>query len=117
MKVLKDTLEILVETWDDPGDYPSGAGAGPLPSYDYIAGVEGELVVELTEEELADYNESQKDFLDNCDEINGAVPNGITAVKWDCKLTGNRLELEVTDCDSSGYEGNGPDEPDYDGDY
>ena len=24
-----------VETWDDPGDYPSGAGGSRLPSYDY----------------------------------------------------------------------------------
>lgn len=28
---------LCVETWEDPGDYPSGAGAGPLPSYPYFA--------------------------------------------------------------------------------
>lgn len=28
-------LEWAWDTWDDPGDYPSGAGGGPLRSYRY----------------------------------------------------------------------------------
>lgn len=47
MKVISDTLEPIIETWDDPGDYPSGAGGGPLPSHKYIATCDGELVLEL----------------------------------------------------------------------
>ena len=122
MQVIKDTLELLLETWDDPGDYPSGAGSGPLPSYNYIAGVEGVLVVELTAEELADYNDCPKDFLDNDDTIGDTLPKGISAVTWGQTLKGNVLELEVLDCDSfevvpperDDYD---PPEPDYDDDY
>lgn len=35
--VSKDDLDLETtwDTWDDPGDYPSNAGGGPLPSYDY----------------------------------------------------------------------------------
>lgn len=33
---MHNTLTFDVERWDDPGDYPSGAGSGPLPSYDYV---------------------------------------------------------------------------------
>ena len=29
------SMTYSVETWDDPGDYPSGAGGSRLPSYDY----------------------------------------------------------------------------------
>ena len=28
MRVVSETLEPYIETWDDPGDYPSGAGSG-----------------------------------------------------------------------------------------
>lgn len=28
---------VILERWDDPGDYPSGAGGGPLPSRHYLA--------------------------------------------------------------------------------
>lgn len=45
---LKDTLEERIETWSDPGDYPSGAGAGPLPDRDYIEEIEGDVTIELT---------------------------------------------------------------------
>ena len=29
-------VDFYVETWDDPGDYPSNAGSGPLPSCQYV---------------------------------------------------------------------------------
>ena len=35
MKVLSNTLKVEWDQWDDPGDYPSNAGAGPLPSYKF----------------------------------------------------------------------------------
>lgn len=31
------TLYPVWDRWDDPGEYPSGAGGSPLPSYSYIA--------------------------------------------------------------------------------
>ena len=52
MKTLANTLNPLIEEWSDPGDYPNAVAAGPLPSYDYLAGVEGDLELELTDEEL-----------------------------------------------------------------
>lgn len=30
-----DEADTITETWDDPGDYPCGAGGYPLPSYTY----------------------------------------------------------------------------------
>jgi hypothetical protein len=61
MRIVKDTLSVLVEEWSDPGDYPSGAGSGPLPSYKYVAGMEGELVIELTAEEMVVFRQSSED--------------------------------------------------------
>ena len=29
-------FDVDIETWSDPGDYPSSVGRGPLPSFDYI---------------------------------------------------------------------------------
>lgn len=52
MKTLKDTLNACIETWDDPGDYPSNAGSGPLPSRQWVAAVEGELEVQLEADDL-----------------------------------------------------------------
>lgn len=34
-------LTVESETWDDPGDYPSGAGGGPLASRRYIIDIHG----------------------------------------------------------------------------
>ena len=61
MRILKDTLSVLVEEWSDPGDYPSNAGGGPLPSYKYLAGMEGELVVELMAEDVVVMRESVRE--------------------------------------------------------
>lgn len=47
MRTTKETLKFEFDTWDDPGDYPSGAGGGPLPSYSFVAGVAGQLTVVL----------------------------------------------------------------------
>lgn len=53
MKVIENTLKFEVETWDDPGVYPSNAGGRALPSYQYIDG-SGSLVVEFEGEEGMD---------------------------------------------------------------
>jgi hypothetical protein len=119
-KVLKDTLSTLVETWDDPGDYPNAVASGPLPSYNYIAGMEGELVVELTAEELAEWKELEgddsaiQDFI--TDTVDPTLPRGITNVnKWLHQLEGNQLTLWSEDVE--GDLGELDDEPDYEPDY
>ena len=73
MKIISDTLEPVIDSWDDPGDYPSGAGSGPLPSYDYVAEVAGEIVLEL----------ESSDFTDGFPEIEYDLPHGIKVKKWD----------------------------------
>ena len=97
MKVLKNTLEPNIEHWDDPGDYPNNVASGPLPSKDSLAGCEGEVVLELTDEELADYQDCPEDFLGNLD-ID--LPGGISWVKWQCdSLACNVLTLSVTEAE------------------
>lgn len=55
MKLIKDCLTTTIERWDDPGDYPSNAGSGPLASYDYVAEIEGSIIVELEGNETPAY--------------------------------------------------------------
>jgi len=52
MKVISNDITVEWEQWDDPGDYPSNAGAGPLPSWKYET-TEGTIVLFLTVEEYA----------------------------------------------------------------
>jgi hypothetical protein len=81
MKIISDTLSALVETWDDPGDYPNALAAGPLPSYDYLAGVEGELVVEADAKEMSDIVVwGWGEFLSQNSGIK--LPDGILSVEW-----------------------------------
>ena len=86
MEMITNTLSLLVERWDDPGDYPNALAAGPLPSYEYIAGLEGELRLLLSEEELAEYSfrESEgevQEYLSRLVEEAGLLPAGILRVK------------------------------------
>lgn len=46
MNVIENTLTLGYETWDDPGDYPSGAGGAALPSYEYPV-VDGHITIVL----------------------------------------------------------------------
>ena len=108
MKTIKNTLEVEMDRWDDPGDYPSNAGAGPLPSYTFLAGLDGEVQIELTDEEIGWYNECADDFVS---ELDIDLPNGILSVTWDRELKGNILTLTATAvegdpdyCDSDGPE-------------
>ena len=58
MKVVHNSLKPKIDRWSDPGDYPSGAGSGPLPSYDYIEYYDGtvEIKLEATDwKEIYDY--------------------------------------------------------------
>ena len=46
MKYL-DKLEVQTGRWDDPGDYPSAMGAGPLPSRIISEGMDGAFIIVL----------------------------------------------------------------------
>ena len=115
MKTISSTLKPHLERWDDPGDYPSGAGGGPLASYWFVEGVDGHIVVELTPEERADigdglavalgsaYRIAAQDYLDdNYGEVRHDIP-GLTIVKWDVEKAENYIltlsvaEFEMAD--------------------
>lgn len=72
MKIISDTLAAVVERWDDPGLYPNSLAQGPLPSYDYVAEVEGEVVVEI----------EATDFLGETLELDYDLPHGIKVARW-----------------------------------
>ena len=94
MRIIKDTLEPLIETWDDPGDYPNALAAGPLPSYDYFAGFEGELVAELDEEEI--------DWFFTSGTLDYPHPEGISWIKWIVeKREGNVFTFYVEDTEGA----------------
>jgi hypothetical protein len=85
MKILKDTTEPIYETWDDPGDYPNGLAAGPLPSSKHFAGVEGELQLALDEDEFELFVESVcaeglDDWFNN--EVPYDNPSGVFSIQW-----------------------------------
>ena len=94
MKLLKNTLEVLMDRWDDPGDYPSNAGSGPLPSKDFLAGMEGEVQLELTADEIDSYRKCVDDFIG---ELDIKLPDGILSAEWTHTLQGNILTLEADD--------------------
>jgi hypothetical protein len=105
MIIIKNDLEVEVDEWDDPGDYPSNAGSGPLPGYKYIGAVNGEVVLELTDEELVDLPE----FIDNL-EID--FPSELKTCKFKQEsLVGHTLVLIVSEFEAEVVE-----EGDYDDD-
>lgn len=55
MQLLKQDLTTQIERWDDPGDYPSNAGGGPLPSYDFVSDVEGTIELEISGSEVGNF--------------------------------------------------------------
>ena len=114
MKILKDTLQTSIETWEDPGDYPSAAGSYPLPSYDYIEEVCGEVQVELNDEEL----QVLKTAIDEgwvsewSEELELDMPDGVSSIKWGVKLNGRIVTLTVNEFEADrDWE---PEEGDYD---
>ena len=60
MKVKSCNLKPVLGIWEDPGDYPSGAGSGPLPSETFVEYVDGTVEVELS---VADW-EAINDYAD-----------------------------------------------------
>ncbi len=92
----KETLEVQVvvdaelamETWDDPGDYPSGAGSSPMPSYDY-------LVVEAAGEYRADLSDLFAKIMHRASIVRDTDGVEVVAV-----IQGHELILTVCDSES-----------------
>jgi hypothetical protein len=122
MKTVENTLKLELDTWDDPGDYPSNAGSSPLPSYTFVAGIEGKIAVELDDDDVVELpvtvEHVQAYVDDNPGEVEHGVP-GLTVAKWSVdKVYGKRVELTVSDADDA-FEAEYRDddyydEPDYD---
>jgi hypothetical protein len=119
MKLLSNNLAAEWERWEDPGDYPSAAGSGPLPSYDYVESISGEIRLELTAEDAAncvgltagsgDFNA----FVATIDKDLLELPSGVDSVsKWRGELDGLTLILTVhEDAEIAGGRDRGDDEP------
>ena len=112
MKIIECSLALAIDRWDDPGDYPSGAGSGALPSYDYVAGIDGSVTVELEPSDLEALEGSEgdmdaiKDYI-----IESLGPSalselgGIHPTKWNMTAVAERrFSLEVEDFDPSSWE-------------
>ena len=103
MKVMHDSLNVVVERWDDPGDYPSNAGSGPLPSYDCLVGVDGTIIVEL---DFDEYKELWDMGTDDWATQNIKLPYNVTPLTWHLdnftmlkKPLFARVELSVVEID------------------
>jgi hypothetical protein len=122
MKVIENTLKPVLDRWSDPGDYPSGAGGGPLASYDYVEYIDGAITVELDAEDmkaLADFADVDMTetkmyeayFKDNAADVPHDV-SGLTVQKWEVeRIAGNRVTLTVEEFEAEAPE---PPEPEYD---
>jgi hypothetical protein len=91
---LRNTLRLEWAKWDDPGDYPSNAGAGPLPSRWFIADIPGEMALEPGPRDLEDGTltaEALTDYLDDHgDDLAGLEDVKVT--KWGVKITGDQAD-------------------------
>ena len=79
MKVLENTLKVKLERWDDPGDYPSNAGAGPLPSEDFVEDIEGHVLLKI------DSGDDLDEFMGQVDEV-VEVPENVFIYSWNIEL-------------------------------
>ena len=115
MDIISNTLKPVIETWSDPGEYPSGAGGGPLASRRYVARFDGEIVVKLNDADVKFLAEEDTTDLEYITE--GDFPHGISGLhgaEW--QITSNdgiRVTLELTGFES--VDTPDEDEPDYDG--
>lgn len=113
MKTTKNTLEISVDTWSDPGDYPNALAASPLPSYDYVDGIDGELVVELEADDFEcpedtwDDDDQREDWLKSHWHTDGLndhaieeLPSGVTHASWEITRVGTTVTMMVTECEA-----------------
>lgn len=101
MKELSNTLKPYIERWDDPGDYPNNVASGPLPSYDFVSEVEGEVTIEIED----------VDFFTLIDEtFDPELPHGIKVRKWEIiKAEGRKLTFAVKEFEANRVERDYPD--------
>jgi hypothetical protein len=107
MKTISNTLDPIIGRWDDPGDYPSGAGGGPLASEDYVEYIDGELVLTLESVDFAamETNTPSREAL--VDYISDHAPEAelanVKVTKW-CvgSIDFPRITLSVEDFESDG---------------
>jgi len=116
MKVISDTLYIEIGEWSDPGDYPNAVASGPLPSFDYIEEVTGEVVIELEEGDnpvpSGSYKSLEEINYDVFEYLSENEPSQVNILSWDVVCEGNKLTITVGEFEPDGdYE---PPEPDYD---
>jgi hypothetical protein len=125
MKVLQNSLKLEIDTWDDPGDYPSNAGSGPLPSYDFVVCVDGQLLIELEPEDLSDMIDFDaeytvkglQDYLNSNPAMLDPGLAELTVKRWEVlSLADNLAQVKVPE-DDSAYSASTPvecfDETDY----
>jgi len=93
MKIIKNTLEPVIDRWDDPGDYPNGLAGGPLPSKDYVVEIAGQLIVQLNKEEM---RKAIKLYLEeNIEDIDYGL-GGISVIEWSIEaITFDKILLRV----------------------
>lgn len=103
MKVLRNTLNTIVEVYEDPGDYPSGAGGYPLPDRPYVEGFTGSLLVEVLREELEEAGLRLHNLPIYLEADEGGVlaaelPSGVDSVtEWDILRIGGNFPAVVQD--------------------
>jgi len=107
MKITSNTLQLLVETWSDPGDYPNSVASHALPSYKYVAGIEGDVHAELTPEEEAELKQliedDEKSVITEWFEEHGlSLPDGVfkSTAKWDIKFDIGSIIAEVSEVEA-----------------
>lgn len=112
MKIIINDLYCQIERWDDPGDYPNGLAAGPLPSYNYCD-YGGILEFEAeTPEELGDLEIVEDWIHDYVNEV--ADISSYCRPSYDCKVEGNKCIVKIKDAEAEEPE---PDYPDRYEDY
>lgn len=85
MKIIKNTLELVTETWSDPGDYPNGLASGPLPSHLCVEDVSGHLLIQIekSDREDEDYEALGPDLMLRCmmEDVSIRV-QGVLILSW-----------------------------------
>ena len=103
MRTISNTLEAVLGTWTDPGDYPSGAGSHRLPDREFIDSFTGEIVVEMDPDDLIEMEGDTAE--QKAEYVAETVEHGIRGLgypKWRVKTTdGVRFALTLDDFESA----------------
>lgn len=103
MRTISNTLEPVMGTWTDPGDYPSGAGSCRLPGSEFIESFTGDIVVEMDPDDLlemeGDTAAQQAEYVE--ENMEHGI-RGLEYPKWRVKTTdGVRFALTLDDFESA----------------